>query len=206
VADGSEAVSLFLALESKTTGIKPFIKGFDFNFEYIDRAAQFTYTKNHFPPEISPHDFLEYFEPVLRNKWKLKNEFWPCFSYQQHDILNDTPKTDVSQYDLVMCNNLIIGWNEEDCRTTIANLANQVKEGGLIVLGGGPLGFVHLEIISRGFTPLFDDIEEIHEAWTVQRRFYENEKPPFWALEPFNTDHPDGIVRYCTVFRKISGK
>jgi hypothetical protein len=103
--------------------------------------------------------------------------------------------------DLVMCQNVMTLMPEESCEAAIRYLVQLVKPGGILALGGGPLGLIHRLVAAHGFEAILEDAQNIHEAWTVQRRFYDNLRPPAWALEPFDATHPEGAMRYCTLFR-----
>jgi hypothetical protein len=206
VADGSEAVSLLIALDPARTGIQLEIYGFDICTEYLTYAGKFLFTKQHFPPNLKPEDFDNYLERDGKGDWRLKSQWQPFIRYSYANVLQRNDALMPAFYDLVMCQNVLIHLPQNDCDAAIGNLVSLVRSGGFLAIGGGPLGLVHHLVLKNGFTPILQHIEAIHESWTVQRQFHSNPHPPYWALEPFDAAHPDGVVRYCTLFRKPTNK
>ncbi|HEX3127369.1 MAG TPA: CheR family methyltransferase, partial [Thermoanaerobaculia bacterium] len=136
---------------------------------------------------------------TVRSRWR------GLFHYAEGDVL--TPAVDLPRegFDLVACQNLLISLPEEARERAFANLADHLAPGGVLAVGGGPLGEVHRLARQHGLAPVLDDVEAIHEAWEVQRAFWKNPRRPYWALEPFDADHPEGPERYATLFRKGAG-
>jgi CheR methyltransferase-like protein len=202
VADGSESVSLLLALDPIRTKVKLQIKGFDICNEYLAYAENFTFTTRHFPNHIDPRNLAAYLECVDEQSWRVKPRWRALISYAHGDVLTLEPGPVEETYDLVMCQNVMTLMPEKSCEAAICNLVKLVKPGGMLALGGGPLGLVHRVAMSQQLEPILDDVAAIHEAWTVQRHFYSKPRRPNWALEPFDGTHPEGAPRYCTLFRK----
>jgi hypothetical protein len=202
VADGSEAVSLLLSLDPFRTKFKLQIEGFDICSEYLAYAESFTFTTRHFPKHINPRNLAGYLERVDEQSWRVKPHWRALISYANRDVLTLDPGPPEETYDLVMCQNVMTLMPATSCERAICNLVPLVKPGGMLALGGGPLGLVHRLAISQQLEPILEDVEAIHEAWTVQRHFYNKPRRPKWALEPFNAMDPEGALRYCTLFRK----
>jgi SAM-dependent methyltransferase len=203
VADGSEAVSLLLSLDPFRTKVELQIKGLDICHEYLAHAENFTFSARHFPTNINPRNLGVYLERVDEQSWRVKTCWRALISYAHGDVLKVEPGSVEEPYDLVMCQNVITLMSAKSCERAICNLVKLVKPGGILALGGGPLGLIHRIAISHELEPILDDVAAIHEAWTVQRQFYGKPRRPDWALEPFNSTHPEGATRYCTLFRKL---
>jgi chemotaxis methyl-accepting protein methylase len=202
VADGSEAVSLLLSLDPIRTKVELQIKGLDICPEYLAHAENFTFSARHFPAHTNPRNLEAYLERVDEQSWRVKARWRALINYAHGDVL--TVKLDPVEetYDLVMCQNVMTLMSATSCERAISNLAKLVKPGGMLALGGGPLGLIHRLAMSQQLEPILDDVAAIHEAWTVQRQFYSKPRRPGWALEPFDGTHPEGARRYCTLFRK----
>jgi hypothetical protein len=204
VADGSEAISLLVHLNPHATGCTCRIDGFDISPELIARAEAGVYSGAHFPVARGLPAFANYLarDAANEDRWHLRDEWRGHLRYAVADVTRPPPPEQVQAYDLVLCQNVFPGWSPEGCRRGLDNLAATVTPGGWLTVGGGPLDVVPRHLLSLGFIPEMADARRIHEGWTIQREFYDCPKRPVWALEPFDAHHPDGAVRYCTIFRK----
>lgn len=197
VADGAEAVSVLVSLapdEEDTLRIE----GFDISDDYLRAADDLCFTPGHFGEGVDPAAFAAHLEAVAGG-WRLRAPWRRFLVFAHGDV---TAAGAAEPADVVLCQNTLVGFTPEDATTAVAGLVAEVKPGGLLLVGGGRLDVVPAAVCRTGLVPVLDDVEAIHEAWEVQRRFWANERPPWWALEPFDAAHPDGPVRYCTVFRR----
>lgn len=203
VADGAEALSVLMALDPLRSGYQVSIEGCDIAKPYLAHAAQFVYTETQLPTDVWQAYFTDYLERDAQNNWLIKPEWQSVFQYDHKNVL-DIEITDDNreQYDLVMFQNALISMRPEDLPSAVKNLVDLVRPNGLLAVGGGSLDLVPALVMSHGFKPVLHNVEEVHEAWTIQRQFYDNPSPPYWALEPYNAEHPDGAARYCTLFQK----
>lgn len=197
VADGAEAVSLLVALAPPEHATLV-IEGVDISEAYLHAAEDLVFTPEHFAEGVDPADHHTYLEAV-DDGWRLGSPWRRFLRFSHGDVLDAGHAAPV---DLVMCQNTLVGFPAGDAARAVAGLVAEVRPGGLLAVGGGQLDVVPAAVRSHGLAPVLDDVEAIHEAWVVQRRFYDNPRRPWWALEPFDPDHPDGPTRYCTVFRK----
>ena len=201
-ANGAEALSLFLALRRRDRDLQLEIHVGDIDARYVDRARKLQFASRAFPPALPPEGFDEYLEPVDRNEWRLRDEHRGAFDFEAYDLVVERPPMGGAPVDLALCQNLLIHLDAAQARSALDNLLSALRPGGYAALGGGPLDLVGPEMARRGLEPVLDDVGRIHEAWTVQRGFFSNARPPYWALEPFDPSHPDGAARYCTLFRR----
>lgn len=205
VADGSEAISLLVLLNPCATDCQCHIDGFDICRELIDLAHAGCYSRAHFPVTGRLPEFADYLTRECRNGedcWRLREEWRACLRFTVADLTQPLPPEQRAAYDLILCQNIFTGWPLENCRVAFRNLTDALAPGGWLAVGGGPLDVVPRQALDLGLLPVLEDVERIHEGWTVQRRFYDNPTRPPWAIEPFDARHPDGPVRYCTIFRK----
>ncbi len=191
VADGAEAVSLLVAADPARTSIGLRIDGYDINGEYLRLADTYTYPRRHFLPDHGPARYADYFEPS-GSGWRLRERWRACITYAYGDVLNPGSAAAGAAYHLVMCQNVLVSLSPADSARAIANLAALVRPGGLLAIGGGPIDLVPGLVLREGFTPILDDVEAIHEGWTVQRRFYENAKQPVLGARALPGRTPGG--------------
>jgi hypothetical protein len=200
MADGAEAVSLLIALDPAHRTVDLKIEGRDLHQVYVDDAGTFTYTPQHFPRGIDPRSFGDYLARRPFGGWRVRSRWRPLFHYVQGDLLNPAPDLAREGFDLALCQNVLISLPEEARASAFDHLVSFLRPGGMLALGGGPLGTIHRLACERGLEPVLDEVEAIHESWEVQRAFWNNARRPYWALEPFDAGHPEGPERYCTLF------
>jgi SAM-dependent methyltransferase len=199
VADGAEAASLLIALDPARSALEIRMDGFDINDDYLRCARAFSFTAEHFGPDHRPSDYPDYLEQV-DDTWELAARWRAGLTFERGNVL--AISTAPASYDAVLCQNVLISLPPAECATALHALGRLVRPDGLLVVGGGPLGTIPSLAAADGFVPILDQVDAIHEAWSVQRAFYANAKRPYWALEPFDAAHPDGPARYATIFRR----
>ncbi|HEX5719772.1 MAG TPA: CheR family methyltransferase [Thermoanaerobaculia bacterium] len=199
MADGAETVSLLIALDPARRPLDLRIEGRDLCAAYVADAKRFSYSRQHAPRNVDLGDFGAYLRRTLLGGWSVRKRWRELFHYAEGDVLQRPPDLAQEAYELVACQNLLINLPEEAVPAAFANLVSELAPGGILAAGGGPLGTIHRLAWEHGLEPVLDDLEAIHEAWEVQRAFWDKPKRPYWALEPFDAGHPE---RYCTLFRK----
>lgn len=197
VADGAEAVSVLVSLAPAEDATLR-IEGFDISDDYLRAADDLSFTRGHFAESVDPAAFSVHLEPT-DGGWRLRDRWRRFLTFDHGDVMRAGGSAPA---DVVMCQNTLVGFPPEDAVVAVSGLVAELKPGGLLLVGGGQLDVVPAAVCRLGLVPVLDDVEAIHEAWEVQRRFWANEHPPWWALEPFDADHPDGAARYCTIFRR----
>lgn len=206
MADGAEPVSLLMALDPAGRSVDLRIEGRDVSAPYVEDAKAFTYSRQHEPSNLDLRELHEYIQRVpLGGGWRVRRRWRDVFHYAAADVTQPSPDLPRGAFDLVACQNVFIHLPDEVRDTALGHLVAHAKPGGLLALGGGPLGTVHRLARRHGLVPIVEDAEAIHEAWEVQRSFWSNPRHPYWALEPFDPHHPEGPQRYCTLFRKPEG-
>ena len=199
MADGAETVSLLIALDPARRPLDLRIEGRDLCAAYVEDAKRFAYSRQHAPRNVDLGSYGTYLRRTLLGGWSVRKRWRETFHYAEGDVLRPAPDLSREAFDLVTCQNLLISLSEEAVPAAFANLVSHLAPGGLLAVGGGPLGTIHRLAREHGLDPVLDDVEAIHEAWEVQRAFWDKPKRPYWALEPFDPGHPE---RYCTLFWK----
>jgi hypothetical protein len=198
VADGAEAVSLLAAIAPDADD-DVLVLGRDLDEGLLAAARAGGYLPGHAPDGLPPAA-LAVLEPRAGSGWIVRAEQRPRLRYEVGDV-GAAGEGATGDFDLVTCQNTLVTFDPDRIGPAVAGLAANVRPGGLLALGGGPLDHVPAAAVALGLEPILDDVEAVHESWEVQRRFWENADPPCWALEPFDADHGDGPVRYATLFR-----
>lgn len=202
MADGAETVSLLVALDPAGRSLDLEIHGRDLCAAYVEDAKIFTYSKRHMPRGVDPRPFAPYLRSLPLGGWRVRSRWRSLFHYAEGDVLQPAADLPREGFDLVACQNLLISLPEEPRERAFGNLVTHLAPGGILAVGGGPLGTIHRLARRHGLSPVLDEVEPIHEAWEVQRAFWSNPRRPYWALEPFDAGHPDGPERYATLFRR----
>ncbi|OWY61235.1 hypothetical protein B7486_64860, partial [cyanobacterium TDX16] len=198
VADGAEAVSL-LATLAPTEHDPLVVRGRDLDDELLAAARTYRYE-----PEHAPDGLPAEADRVLEADgagWVVRRSRRSALVYERGDVLEADADADGS-HQLVCCQNTLTLFEPADVRVAVGALVDQVAPGGLLALGGGPLDHVAPAAIDVGLEPVLDEVEAIHEAWAVQRTFWEHPVRPAWALEPFDPAQAAGPARYATLFRR----
>ena len=202
MADGAEPVSLLVALDPARRPLDLRIEGRDLDAAYVADARRFAYSRRHVPRGLDPASLGPYLRRRPLGGWSVRGRWRELFRYAEGDVLRPAPDLPPAAFDLVACQNLLISLPREAASAAFANLVSHLAPGGLLAVGGGPLGAVHRLAREHGLEPVLDEVAAIHEAWEVQRAFWANPRRPYWALEPFDAGHAEGPERYCTLFRK----
>lgn len=202
MADGAETVSLLMALDPARRPLDLRIEGRDLCAAYVEDARRFTYSRQHAPRDVDLGRYSVYLRPLPFGGWRLRKRWREIVHYAEGDVLQPVPDLPREELDLVACQNLLISLPPEAAAAAFANLVSSLGPGGILAVGGGPLGTIHRLAREHGLEPVLDGVADIHEAWEVQRAFWDKPRRPYWALEPFDAGHPEGPERYCTLFRK----
>lgn len=205
MADGAETVSLLIALDPARRPLDLRIEGRDICAAYVEDAKRFAYSRQHAPRNLSLGSFRAYLRRTLLGGWSVRKPWRELFHYAEGDVLRPAPDLPREAFDLVACQNLLISLPAEATAAAFANMVTSLGPYGILAVGGGPLGTIHRLAREHGLEPVLDDVEGIHEAWEVQRAFWDKPRRPYWALEPFDAAHPEGPERFCTLFRKGGG-
>jgi hypothetical protein len=203
VADGAEAVSLLATLAPAPQDPVEIV-GRDVDAALLDAARTWTYLPGHVPDGTDLLRYDQVLEPRPGGGWALREAYRGMVRYEAGDV-REAAADSSGDYHVVCCQNTLVMFPAETVPDVVAGLAARTAPGGLLVLGGGPLGVITPAAAASGCVPVLDQVGAVHEAWTVQRAFWDNQVRPCWALEPYDAGHAEGPGRYATVFRKAAG-
>jgi chemotaxis methyl-accepting protein methylase len=100
--------------------------------------------------------------------------------------------------DIVVANRFLCHMNPEAAEACLRNLSRLVRSGGYLFVSGVDLPVRTKVALERGWLPVTDLIEEIHEGDPSLRRDWPLK---YWGLEPFDRGRDDWNVRYASVFQ-----
>jgi chemotaxis methyl-accepting protein methylase len=100
--------------------------------------------------------------------------------------------------DVVVANRFLCHMNPEAAEACLRNLSRLVRSGGYLFISGVDLSVRTKVALERGWLPVTDLIEEIHEGDPSLRRDWPLQ---YWGLEPFDRGRDDWNVRYASVFQ-----
>jgi chemotaxis methyl-accepting protein methylase/mannose-6-phosphate isomerase-like protein (cupin superfamily) len=100
--------------------------------------------------------------------------------------------------DIVVANNFLCHMSPREAERCLRNLAQLVRPGGCLFVGGIDLDVRTKVAVDLGWEPVQDLLEEIHDGDTYLRRYW-----PFRyaGLEPLNKERRDWRTRYAAAFR-----
>ncbi len=80
-----------------------------------------------------PRDFIEkYFVKINDNTYQISDQIKSCVEYKQHDLLKDQYPTN---FDLVVCRNVLIYFTEDAKDSIYAKLQTTLKTDGILFIG-----------------------------------------------------------------------
>jgi chemotaxis methyl-accepting protein methylase len=105
---------------------------------------------------------------------------------------------DLGLQDVVVANRFLCHMHPGNAEACLRNLARLVKSDGYLFVSGVDLAVRTKVASERGWRPVTDLIEEIHEGDPTLRRDWPLH---YWGLEPFDRTKEDWKVRYASVFQ-----
>ncbi|AEE13671.1 MCP methyltransferase, CheR-type [Thermodesulfobium narugense DSM 14796] len=129
---GAEAYTVAIILNEYFKGTKYHIWGLDIDEEALEKAKLGIYTKDFF--KSARTDLIEkYFNKMSQDKYQIKDEIKTHTTFLKGDlILGEPPRLD---FDIVLCRNVVIYFDEEAKDKVYANLSKCLKVGGILFVG-----------------------------------------------------------------------
>lgn len=117
------------------------IRGVDLDPDALGRARSATYR----PHAFRTMDNVQrdrYFEPLERDRWRLRSPFRRTAQFQQGNLVAPEWPDSVPAQDIVLCRNVLIYFDEAALKRAVEHLYRVVRPGGYLFLG-------HAESLSR---------------------------------------------------------
>ena len=138
VSTGQEAYSLAMLIRNKDTklsGWKTEILATDLSERCLKRAAQGTYSQMEIQNGLAVRTLLKYFKQVDEENWQLSGDIRKMVRFHIFNLLDNM--TAMGKFDLIVCRNVLSGFDAATRRRTLDRLAAQLEPGGFLMLGRG---------------------------------------------------------------------
>lgn len=109
------------------------ILGVDLDTKILKRAEEALYTQFEVQRGLPVQMLMKYFDRVDQS-WRLKPAIRSKVKFRTCNLLE--PFTDLGQFDVIFCRNVLIYFDAATKRNVLERLANQVAGDGYLVLGG----------------------------------------------------------------------
>jgi chemotaxis protein methyltransferase CheR len=147
---GQEPYSIALILHNYFGGLEGWnveILGTDLSTEAITRAKDATYNQFEVQRGLPIQLLLKYFEQHGEN-WTLRDGIRKKVRFEAANLMKDS--LSFGQFDLILCRNVLIYFDEPTKRTVIERLSKQLTRDGYICLGGSE----SMHGLNDGFTSI----------------------------------------------------
>lgn len=129
---GAEPYSLSIILKELTPGKRHRILATDLDIEIIGKAKKAVYTADEIKAMRGDRK-VKYFTKTPDGKFALKPEIKTGVDFKRHNLLKDPFE---SNFDLILCRNVVIYFTEEAKAELYKNFFKALKPGGILFVGG----------------------------------------------------------------------
>lgn len=129
---GAEPYSLAMILAEKTPGARHRILASDLDVDILEKAKEGIYTENELKA-ISLGRKQKYFTKNENNKYVVSPDIKAKIEFRRHNLLKDPFE---SNFDLILCRNVVIYFTEEAKDKLYRNFFQALKPGGILFVGG----------------------------------------------------------------------
>lgn len=129
---GAEPYSLAIIMRELTPDKKNRILATDLDIEIIGKAKRGIYTADEIRA-MRPDRKVKYFTKTPDGKFAIKPEIKMAVEFRRHNLLKDRFETN---FDLILCRNVVIYFTEEAKAELYKNFFNALKPGGILFVGG----------------------------------------------------------------------
>lgn len=127
---GAEPYSLAMIMKDMTPGQKHRILASDLDIEILAKAKAGIYSANEL--KAMSDDRKKRYFTVDGDKFAVKQEIKDCIEFKRHNLLKDPFE---SNFDLILCRNVVIYFTEEAKDQLYANFFKALKPGGILFVG-----------------------------------------------------------------------
>ena len=148
---GAEPYSLAMILKEMTPGKKHRILASDLDIEILAKAKRGVYMENEIK-SICPQRLKKYFTKEPDGKYAVNQEIKNCIEFKRHNLLKDPFE---SNFDLILCRNVVIYFTEEAKDQLYANFFRALKPGGILFVGATEAILNFRKLGYTSFQPFF---------------------------------------------------
>lgn len=127
---GCEPYSLAIMLQEINPNIKHKIIATDIDGTILTKAKAGVYSKIEMK-NVTPQIMKKYFTQV-ENKYYIENNIKSLVTFKKHDLILDKYESD---FDLIVCRNVVIYFKNEVKVEIFKNFAKSLKQGGFLFVG-----------------------------------------------------------------------
>jgi len=198
---GCEPYTLAGYLAVRFPALPAAIHAFDIDASAVERAAAGLYGPEHLNETVFSGPFADVAAGLVAREdggWRINAAVASRVEFAVDDALRPRP-LDAGRFDAVFAQNFMVHMDDGTATRALLNLAECVRPGGAMFLGGMTLDMRAAATRRAGLSPVDWRIREIHDEDMVRRNAW-----PFayWALEPYDAGRSDSVERYATIFRK----
>jgi len=129
---GAEPYTLSIIMKELTPGKRHRILATDLDIEIIGKAKKGIYTADEIKSMRADRK-VKYFTKTPDGKFAIKPEIKMPVDFRRHNLLKDRFETN---FDLILCRNVVIYFTEEAKAQLYANFFKALKPGGILFVGG----------------------------------------------------------------------
>lgn len=127
---GEEPYTLAMIMADKFNNIPYNIYAVDFDTKILNRAKEGLYTKQQVAGV--PVNYLKQYFTQVGDNYQIKPEMKRNIQWDKMNILTATFKKD---YDLILCRNVVIYFNEDSKAVLFEKFSNSLRQGGVLFVG-----------------------------------------------------------------------
>lgn len=146
---GQEAYSLAILIEDlrREGHIGGEITATDFSERLLEKARAGLFTQFEVQRGLPIRTLITHFEKVSE-VWRISDRLRALIKFERHNLLEDPAR--LGRFDLVLCCNVLPGFDADGRRTALANIAAALAPDGVLITGAEGV----LEAASDAFAPL----------------------------------------------------
>jgi SAM-dependent methyltransferase len=203
-SNGAEVYSIVWTIRSARPDLKLDVHAIDISNEILEIAKRGAYSLGENPLVYAPilERLTEEEMAALFDREKNQVRIKPWITEGIHWHVGDAGDPDLAKrlgpQDIVVANKFLCHMAPPDAERCLRNMAHLVSPGGYLFVSGIDLDVRTKVAVDLGWTPVLDQLEEIHNGDPSVRRDWPWK---YWGLEPFDSKRCDWRTRYAEVFQ-----
>jgi chemotaxis methyl-accepting protein methylase len=205
---GAEVYSFAYVIHTKRPDLNLRVCALDISREVLEIGEAGTYPLDGLEPSqdvgfrsiferMSAFEMEDLFEQDGENV-RVRPRFRDGITWRLGDAADPRLVGELGLQEIVVANRFLCHMGPSDAEACLRNLARLLRSGGYLFVSGVDLPVRTKVALERGWLPMTDLIEEIHEGDPSLRRDWPLQ---YWGLEPFDRGKDDWKVRYASVFQ-----
>lgn len=147
-SSGEEAYTLSLMLREKRPDVKAEIIGSDISRKVLGSAERGIYSS--YSVRNVPKPYMMKYFTVNGQDYQLDKSILKGVRFKEHNLLSGRRGADLNSFDIVLCRNVLIYFENKTKQTVVSNLYDSLRHGGFLVIGSSE----SLHNVTRAFKPV----------------------------------------------------